>query len=243
MARIISFVSGKGGTGKTIVVANLGVAIAQLGKRTIAIDADVTMADLGLVLGLTDKKVTLNNLLSGEGKIEQAICIGPAGLKVVPCSMSLNKVREARLERLKKVVEKLAEKTDFLLVDSPSGMDNDSITALTLAQEVILVVNPDFVSVFEAIKVKIVAERLHVKPIGVVINRARGDRSDISPQEIGTTLDLPVLEVIQEDAEVRRATALGESVVIRSPKSLAANAFKELAGKLVKQKIDSQASQ
>jgi len=243
MARIISFVSGKGGTGKTVIVANLGVAIAQLGKRTIAIDTDIVMANLGLVLGLEDKKVALHNVLSGKGKIEQAICTGPAGLKVVPCGMSLNEIREVRLERLKKVVEDLVEKTDFLLVDSPSGMNHDSITALTLAKEAILIVNPDFFSVFEAIKVKVVAERLHVKPIGVVINRVRRNRADISPKKIGTILDLPVLEVIQEDSEVRHAAALGESVVIRSPKSPAAKAFRELAEKLVKQKIEFQASQ
>jgi septum site-determining protein MinD len=240
MARVISFVSGKGGTGKTIVVANLGVALAQLGKKTIVVDADISMASLGLVLGLEDKKVTLHDVLAGKEKIERAIYTCPTGLKVVPCGMSLSRIREARLDRFKGVVEKLAEKADFLLIDSPSGMNHDLITALAPSEEAILVVNPDFISVFEAIKTKVVVEHLHVKPIGVVINRARGDRLDISAKEIGTTLDLPVLKIIQEDAEVRHAAALGESVVIRSPKSMAANAFRELAVKLVRQKIDSQ---
>ncbi|MBA7502276.1 Septum site-determining protein MinD [subsurface metagenome] len=236
MARIIVFASGKGGTGKTTVVANLGTALAQLGKKTIALDADVTMANLGLILGLEGKKITLHEVLSGKKKAKQAVYEGPAGLKVVPCGMSLNGVQKVRLERLKKVVLDLAANADFLLVDSPSGMGHDSITALAVAQEAIFVITPNFASVLEAMKIKRVAERLHVKSPELIINRASGERTDLPQKEIESILELPVLGVIPEDIEVKHAIALGEAVVVRSSKAPAAKAFKKLAATLLNQK-------
>ncbi|MBA7594001.1 Septum site-determining protein MinD [subsurface metagenome] len=236
MARIIVFASGKGGTGKTTVVANLGTALAQLGKKTIALDADVTMANLGLILGLEGKKITLHEVLSGKKKAKQAVYNGPAGLKVVPCGMSLNGVQKVKLERLKKAVLGLAANVDFLLVDSPSGMGHDSITALAVAQEAIFVITPNFASVLEAMKIKRVAERLHVKSPELIINRASGERTDLPQKEIESILELPVLGVIPEDIEVKHAIALGEAVVVRSSKAPAAKAFKKLAATLLNQK-------
>jgi len=233
MARIIVFASGKGGTGKTTVVANLGTALAQLGKKTIALDADVTMANLGLILGLEGKKITLHEVLSGKKKAKQAVYEGPAGLKVVPCGMSLNGVQKVRLERLKKVVLDLAANADFLLVDSPSGMGHDSITALAVAQEAIFVITPNFASVLEAMKIKRVVERLHAKSPKLIINRASGERTDLPQNEIESILELPVLGVIAEDIEVKHAIALGEAVVVRSSKAPAAKAFKKLAATLL----------
>lgn len=233
MARIIVFASGKGGTGKTTVVANLGTTLAQLGKKTIALDADVTMANLGLILGLEGKKITLHEVLSGKKKAKQAVYNGPAGLKVVPCGMSLNGVQKVRLERLKKVVSDLAANADFLLVDGPSGMGHDSITALAAAQEAIVVVTPNFASVLEAMKIKHVVERLHAKSPELIINRASGERTDLPQNEIESILELPVLGVIPEDIEIKRAIALGEVVVVRSPKAPATKAFKKLAATLL----------
>ena len=234
MARIITLSSGKGGTGKTIVTANLGVALAQLGKKTLVLDADVTMANLGLVFGLEERKTNLHEVLSGGGSIKNIVYNGPAGLKIVPCGMSLDGIRKVKLERLKKVVTALASDVDIMLIDSASGLDHDAIAALSVAQEAILVVTPNFTAISEALKIKVVADRLHVKPIGVVINRVTGERTNLSQDEIVAVLDLPVLGIIPDDAEVRRAAALGEPVVVRSPKSPAAKAFKELASAVLK---------
>lgn len=233
MARIIVFASGKGGTGKTTVVANLGTALAQLGKKTIVLDADVTMANLGLMLGLEGKKITLHEVLSGKKKAKQAVYKGPAGLKVVPCGMSLEGAQGVRLERLKKVVLDLADNADFLFVDSPSGIEHDSITALAAAREAIFVVTPDFASVLEAMKIKRVAERLNVKLLGSVINCISGERTDVPQKEIESILELPVLGTVPEDIEVKRAAALGEAVVVRSPRASATKAFKKLAATLL----------
>jgi len=88
--------SGKGGTGKTTVTANLGVALAQYGRETCVVDTDIGLANLGLVLGLSETPVTLNDVLTGEAPIQDAIYEGPYGLMVVPGGLSLQRFRGRR---------------------------------------------------------------------------------------------------------------------------------------------------
>lgn len=233
MTRIITFASSKGGTGKTSVVANLGVAIARLGRKVVLLDADITMANLALTLGLEGRKTTLHEVLAGEARLSRAIYEGPEGVRIVPSGISLNGIQRARLERLRKVVTELARKSKFLLIDAPSGLDRDAIMALTLAQEVILVVTPDIAALSNALKTKIVAERLGAKLTGVIVTRATGRNVDIPGDEISLTLDLPVLATIPEDSEVRRSAAFGEPVVTYRSRSQAAREFKKLAATLV----------
>jgi len=229
MARIITFASGKGGTGKTTVVANLGTAMAQLGKKVTILDADITMANLGLMLGLEGQEVTLHDVLAGETDVAQATYEGPAGMRVVPSSISLEGMRKTKLERLRKAVSELAERTEILLIDCPAGLDRDAITALTMGQEMILVVTPDIASLSDALKTKIISENLGVKPIGVIVTRTTDESVDLSSEEIESVLDLPVLAVIPEDPEVGCSAAFCEPVVIYEPKSPAARAFAKLA--------------
>jgi septum site-determining protein MinD len=80
MTKVFTIASGKGGTGKTMTTANLGTALALLGKRTIILDADIGMANLGLVLGLEKSKITLHEVLAGKADISQAIYELPTGL-------------------------------------------------------------------------------------------------------------------------------------------------------------------
>jgi len=233
MTRIITFASGKGGTGKTTTVANLGTAMAQLGKRVTILDADITMANLGLMLGLEDQKITLHDVLAGEASATKATYKGPAGVRVVPSSISLEGVRRTKLERLRNAISELAERSEIILIDSPAGLERDAITALTIGQEMILVVTPDIASLSDALKTKIISENLGVKPLGVVVTRASDKSIDLPKEKIESVLDLPVLAVIPEDPEVGRSAALCKPVVIYEPKSPAAQAFLKLAADLL----------
>lgn len=229
MSHTIVFASSKGGTGKTTVVANLGVAMAQLGRKVVLLDADVMMANLGFMLGLEEQKITLHDVLAGEASLSKAISRGPGGVRVVPAGVSLEGVQRARLERLRKVVNELAKKFNFVLIDAPSGLDRDAIAALSVAQEMVLVVTPDIASISNALKTKLIAERLNVKPIGVIVTGASRKDVDMPNDSIESTLELPVLATIPEDPELRHSVALGELVVARSPKSPSAREFKRLA--------------
>jgi septum site-determining protein MinD len=233
MARIISFASGKGGTGKTTLVANLGTAMAQLGRRVTILDADITMANLELIIGMEGKPVTLHDVLAGEAAVSKAVYKGPAGVRVVPAGISLEGIQKAKLDRLKSVVTKLAQGTEILLIDGPSGLERDALTTLAMGDELVVVINPDITSVSDALKTKIVARHLRVKPLGIVITRTTDKRVDLPKERIETILELPVLAVVPEDLEVQRSAAFGEPVVVRRPKSPAARSYMRLAAELL----------
>ena len=208
--------------------------MAQLGQKVVLLDADITMANLAIVLGLGRQKTTLHEVLAGEARLSKAIYNGPHGVRIVPSGISLDAIQRVRLDRLKKVVDELARKSKFLLIDAPSGLGRDAIAALTIAQEIVLVVTPDIAALSNALRTKIIAERFGVKPAGVIVTRSTGEHVDIPVDEIASTLDLPVLATIPEDPEVRRSVAFGEPVVTFRSGSPAAREFKKLAAALVK---------
>ncbi|NOZ59493.1 MAG: P-loop NTPase [Euryarchaeota archaeon] len=228
----ITICSGKGGTGKTTISANLGVALAQLGKDVLILDADIEMANLELILGLEEVSTTLHHVLAGEADISEAIYEGPAGVKVVPAGISLETLKKADPDRLDAVLEAL-KNVEILLIDAPAGLGRSVLTALSTAQEAMLVVNPEISSMSDALKTKIVAKKLGTHVLGAVLNRATFDSSDLTVKEVEMILETKILAVVPEDPEVRRSAAFGQPFVIRAPNSQASQAIKKLAADLV----------
>jgi MinD-like ATPase involved in chromosome partitioning or flagellar assembly len=106
MSPTIVFGSSKGGTGKTMVVANLGVAMAQLGHNVVLLDADLMMANLGLMLGPDEQKTDLHDVLAGEAQLKDAIFTGPEGVKIVPSGVSLEGIHtQSKITRSEGVQE------------------------------------------------------------------------------------------------------------------------------------------
>jgi septum site-determining protein MinD len=238
MTRVISIASGKGGVGKTTIAANLGVALAAYGERVIVLDADVAMANLELILGMEGKSVTLHDVLSGDARIEDAIYEGPGGLKVIPAGISLEGLRKIKMGRLEEALEVLVEEADILLIDAPAGLEKDALAAIAAAHEMILVTTPEVPSISDALKTKIVANRLGVDIIGVVINREQNDKTFLTIDEIETILELPVIAVIPDDAEMSRAAAFGEPIVVKNPKSPTSNAIMQLGADLIGEEFE-----
>ena len=233
MTRVISIASGKGGVGKTTITANLGVALSTYGEKTIVLDADVAMANLELILGMEGKSITLHDVLSGESSIEDAIYEGPGGVKVIPAGISLEGLRKVRLDRLESALETILENADILLIDAPAGLEKDALSAIAAAQEMILVTTPEVPSISDALKTKIVANKLGVEIIGVVVNREQHDKTFLTISEIETILEVPVISVVPDDPEVSRAAAFGEPIVVKNPKSPTSNAIMQLGADLV----------
>ncbi|MFN3384558.1 MAG: cell division ATPase MinD [Archaeoglobaceae archaeon] len=229
MARTITVASGKGGTGKTMITANLGIALTQLGYDVTIVDADITMANLELILGMEGLPITLQNVLAGEAKIEEAIYVGPGGVKVIPAGVSLEGLRKANPEKLEEALTRIVGGTDILLLDAPAGLERSAVIAIAAAQELLLVVNPEISSITDGLKTKIVAERLGTKTLGVVINRMTGWGIDMAKSEIEAILEAKVIATIPEDPEVRKAAAFGKPVVLSAPNSPASMAIKDLA--------------
>lgn len=236
-ARVYAIASGKGGTGKTTTTLNLGVSLAMLGKKTIIVDADLGMANLGLLVGLEKNKTTLHEVLSGEAEIKDAVYNGPSGLRVVPSGLSLNGFQKSDPDKLKQVIPVLADGMDYVLIDAPGGISKESIIPLAVADRVLLVVNPELSSIADALKTKKMAELLGKGVEGIILNRAELEKTEISCNKIQELLGVQVLETIPEDANVRRSAAFKIPVVMKTPSSPASIAFKKLAAKIAGEKF------
>lgn len=231
--RRIAVASGKGGVGRTTIVASLGIALASLGKETIIIDGSLTTPDLALLFKLEKSAYTLNDALAGDAMFIDVMYPGPKHVKIVPAAVALEQIRKARPERLPELMRQVPKKTDFVLVDVPSGLSRETVSAMRAGQEVLLVATPEMTSISDAMKTRLIAEFLGLAPIGVVLNRVRREEFELTRNEIK---NVPVLAEIPEDEKVRQALKQGKPLLELDSKSPAAKAIKELARKLLKMK-------
>ena len=236
--RRIAVASGKGGVGRTTLVANLGIALAQIGKATVIVDGSLTTPNLALLFKLEGVAYTINDVLSGEATLADVMYDGPGGVKILPAALTLEQIRRVRSERLPAVLQELPEDTDFLLIDIPGGLRHETICALRAGHELLLVVTPQMTAVSDALKTRLVGEFLGLKPIGAVLNRTRKEKFELTRSEVKSILKMPVLAEIPEDANVRKALKLGKPVIELSSKSSASKAIKALAKKIVSMKVE-----
>lgn len=234
MGRVITLASGKGGVGKTSITSNLGIALVQRGFKVLLVDADVAMANLSLLLGMQSSPITLHDVLLGEANIRDATYDGPGGIHFIPSGLSLDSYRRADPERLESVIATVAGEYDYILIDAPAGIEKTVLASLVAAREVLIIVTPDSPSVADALKTKIVAERLNVHPIGIILNLVRNEKGEIKSEELMKMMELPIYGIVPFDDEVRRSF-LQEHVmplVLRKPQAPAAIAIQRLAGKI-----------
>jgi len=232
MVKVYTIASGKGGTGKTTVSVNLGTMLAQLGKETCLMDADIGMANVGLILGMQDVPVTLHEVLAGTAKVNDATYSGPAGLKVIPSGISLQGFQQADPEKIRDVMGELVKKFEILLIDAPAGISRDGVVPLAVADEVILVVNPELSSIVDALKTKILTEVVGGHVLGCIINRVDQEKTDVITKKMEKVLGVPVIGIIPEDSNTRRASSAKVPIVIKYPSSPASLAIKRIAADL-----------
>ena len=230
--KVYTIASGKGGTGKTTTSVNLGTALAMLGKRTIIMDADIGMANLGLIIGMENCPVTLHEVLSGKAEIGQAIYEGPKGLRVVPSGISLQGFQNSDPERLRDVMASIIENTDYMLIDAPAGISKDAIIPMAIADEVLLVVNPELSSMADALKTKVLTEMVGGSVGGIILNRVGTEKSELTAQKVKDLIGAKVIGMVPEDTNVRTSAAFKTPIVIRTANSPAAMAFKSIAASI-----------
>jgi len=150
--QVIAVTSGKGGVGKTNVVVNLGYALTRLNKRVVILDADIGLANLDVLLGLTPK-YNLQHLLSGECSIAEIVITGPGGMKILPASsgvQELSELNKAQKLCLLSELNSLQDETDVLLIDTSAGISSNVMYFNVAAQEILIVVSPEPTSITDA---------------------------------------------------------------------------------------------
>jgi septum site-determining protein MinD len=233
MTRIIACVSGKGGVGKTTLVANLGTALTKLGKKVIVLDANVTTPNLGLHLGVPFYPVTLHDVLKGKAKIEDAMYVHESGLRVVPAGISLKDLRGADPRNLPSALLDLLGDADIVLLDVAAGLGREALSAMEAADEMILITNPEVTSVTDALKAMKLAQQLGTNMTGVVINKTTGRKHEMKTEDVISMLgNYELLATIPEDINVQRSIAERVPVVHHSPGSPASKAMMRLAARI-----------
>jgi len=233
MGRVIAIVSGKGGVGKTAIVANLGISLARLGKKVIMVDTDMQMANLGLMLGMEGRPITLQDVLLGESGLMDAVYDVQNSAQFVPSGLSMEKFKRVDEDKLVGIVNELSKRTDIVLLDTPAGVGPDVMATLRASQEVLIVTMGEAIAVADAMKVILVSERqLGLKVIGIVVNMFKGLKQEMSAKEIKKTLQSDVLVVIPEDPQLRSCSLEGVPVVVKHPTAPSAMIINELAGKI-----------
>ncbi|MEM2282748.1 MAG: cell division ATPase MinD [Candidatus Hadarchaeales archaeon] len=229
--RRIAIASGKGGVGRTVLTANLGVALATVGKKVLLMDAGFTTPDLALFFKLERALYTLNDVLAGELSPQDAMYEGPRGVKVMPLGTTPEHMKKAFPARYPALVKKI-EGFDFILIDTPAGVKRESMAGLRSAEEVLFVTPPDVVSLSDTLKSVAVADLLGLKKLGVIVNRKRGEDFEVPSKEIERFLDMRVLAEIPEDKKVAKATATGKLFLLEAPSARASRVLLQLAKNL-----------
>lgn len=227
MARKIVVTSGKGGVGKTTLVANLGYALAGKGLKVLLMDADIGLNNLDVVLGLENKVVyDLIDVLNGRCRPRQALLqdFFVDSLYVLPSNHAYLNL-DVDGQGIKEIVDQLDDFFDYILIDCPAGIEGGFFRAINTADEAIVVTTSHLSSIRDVNKVINILHSYKKSIIGVVINRVRGDlvlnQEMLSVDEIARYLNLPVLGAIPEDDCISFQLLSGKTLKQRSEACLA----------------------
>lgn len=240
MGEIIAIVSGKGGVGKTTLTGNLGIALAELGYSVLMIDADLAMANLSLLMGLKTPPITIHDVLLGSAPAQDAIYDGPSGVKIIPAGLSISFYTRVDVERLVAITRDLQKKFDYILIDSPAGIEKNVIAAMSASTQILLITEPTAPSVADAFKAKIVAQRLNQRVLGVIVNKHSNTKGEISENEIIKMLELPSYGKIPYSEDIRESFLLKKikPVLVHNPSCSSANSFRAVARRISGKEVD-----
>jgi len=244
MARVIVITSGKGGVGKTTTTSNLGMALARLGHKTLLVDADVGLRNLDLLLGLENRVIyTGQDVLNKTCRLEQALIQDKRQPKLTffPLCSSQSKSPFTK-SQIQELINLVSDKYDFVLIDSPAGIDQGFQTAIEPAKEAIIVVTPEVPSIRDADKVIGLLIAQGIKNNKLIINRIRPkmikSEEMMSITDVQNILGIPILGTIPDSEQVIIASNRGEPLVLEDKLSFPGMAFENTARRLEGQEVD-----
>jgi len=243
MGRTIVVTAGKGGVGKTTVTANLGASLAKLGKSVVVMDMDIGLRNLDVVMGLENRVVyNVMDIIEGRCKINQALVRDKhiENLYLLPASQIHNK-DDVDVNKVVEIVDALKENFDYVILDSPAGIEKGFESSIAPASEAIIVVTPDVSSVRDADRVIGLIESKKMVSISLVINRYDPvmvqKKKTLDFNGIVDILGVDVIGVIPEDKNIIETANRGEILVEYLPGSPASKEFVLVARRIEGEEI------
>src|ERR1700758_2661392 len=250
MAKVLVVTSGKGGVGKTTTTAAMGAALAQAGQKVVVVDFDVGLRNLDLVLGAERRVVfDLINVVQGIAKLPQALIRDKRvdNLWLLPASQTKDKDALTE-EGVGRIIDELRGNCDWILCDSPAGIERGATLAMRYADAAVIVTNPEVSSVRDSDRIigmldskAVRAEKGERVEKHVLITRydsARATRGEmLSIEDILEILATPLLGIIPESQDVLRASNVGTPVTLNNADSMPARAYMDAARRLAGESV------
>ncbi|HTI01032.1 MAG TPA: septum site-determining protein MinD [Acidisoma sp.] len=250
MAKVLVVTSGKGGVGKTTSTAALGAALAKAGKNVVVVDFDVGLRNLDIVMG-AERRVVFDmiNVIQGDAKLSQALIRDKRveTLSILPASQTRDK-DALTSEGVEKIIAELREKFDWVICDSPAGIERGASLAMHHADVAVIVTNPEVSSVRDSDRIiglldskterATRGERIEKHLLLTRYDPVRAARGDmLKTEDVLEILSIPLLGIIPESQEVLRASNLGTPVVLSNPEAAPSRAYADAARRLMGEQV------
>lgn len=250
MSKVIVVTSGKGGVGKTTSTASLGAALAQTGQRVCVVDFDVGLRNLDLVLGAERRVVyDLINVAQGDAKLKQALIRDKRIDTLHLLAASQTRDKDALTdEGVERVMNELRAGFDWVICDSPAGIERGALLAMRFADKAVVVTNPEVSSVRDSDRIIGLldsktrcaerGERMDKQLLLTRYDHSRCSRGEmLSVADVLDILAIPLLGIIPESTDILRASNLGAPVTINSAASVAGRAYRDAARRLAGESV------
>lgn len=241
-ATVITITSGKGGVGKTTTTANLGVALARRGNRVACIDADIGLRNLDVVLGLENRIVyDIVDVVEGRARLRQALIRDKRlpELQMLPAAQTRDKTA-VNPQQMMKLADDLRAEVDFVLIDSPAGIEHGFKNAIAPADRVIIVTTPEVSAVRDADRIIGLVEAAEKPKPQLILNRLRPGmvkRGDmLATEDVLEILAIDLLGIVPEDESIITSTNRGSPVAL-DDKAQAGQAYTRIAGRILGEDI------
>ncbi len=237
MSEVITFTSGKGGVGKTTTTANVGVGLSQLDKKVVLVDTDIGLRNLDVVMGLENRILYhLLDVVSGKCRLKQALIRDwqYENLFIIPSPLK-NRGPKMCPEQMIQLLEELRGMFDYILIDSPAGIDEGFYNAIAGVDRAIVVTTPHIAAIHDADQVIQCLHEEKIPKTELLLNRYKsrmvknGDM--LSSEDICDLLQIPLLGRIPEDEQIVVAQNHGESIM--NKRTEAKEAYRQICRKII----------
>ncbi len=247
---VITITSGKGGVGKSTTTANVATALANLGKKVIAVDFDIGLRNLDMILGLENRIVyDVVDVMEGKCNLAQAIIKDKrnSNLHFLPASQTKDKDVLDK-EKVEKLIESLKKEFDYVLIDSPAGIESGFEHAIYLADRALVVTTPEISAVRDADRVIGIIDAKSKKAKNgeevqkhIIVNRLKPELVEkeemLSVDDVLHILALPLIGVVPDDEDIVKSTNLGEPIALKE-NSIVGEAFRRIAKRLTGEEVE-----